>query len=79
LGSWVVGDGVAGCKGKIGEVRKEVAASLGEEGFSEVNGGGGVALEEGVEEDVGVEGWGACDGGDGGGGGGGTFCSRCGR
>jgi hypothetical protein len=56
-----------------------VAASLGEEGFSEVNGGGGVALEEGVEKDVGVEGWGACDGGDGGGEGRGTFCSRCGR
>jgi hypothetical protein len=29
-----------------------------------VNGGGGAALGEGVEEDVGVEGWGACDGGD---------------
>ena len=31
-----------------------------------MNEGGGDALGEGVEEDVGVEGWGACDGGDGG-------------
>lgn len=44
-------------------------ARKGEEGFSEVNGSGGAALGEGVEEDVGVEGWGACDGGDGGDGG----------
>jgi hypothetical protein len=29
-----------------------------------VNGGGGAALGESVEEDVGVEGWGACGGGD---------------
>jgi hypothetical protein len=40
--------------------------SLSEEGFGEVNGGGGAALGEGVEEDVGVEGWGTGDGGDGG-------------
>jgi hypothetical protein len=29
-----------------------------------VNGGRGAALGEGVEEDVGVEGWGTGDGGD---------------
>lgn len=40
--------------------------SLSEEGFGEVDGGGGAALREGVEEDVGVEGWGAGDGSDGG-------------
>lgn len=38
--------------------------SLSEEGFGEVNGGGGAALGEGVEEDVGVEGWGTGDGGE---------------
>ena len=31
-----------------------------------MNGGGGAALREGVEEDVGVESWGVGDGGDGG-------------
>ena len=59
---------------KIGEVqgprtgvedqRGEAVASLGEEGFGEVNGGGGAALGEGVEENVGVECWGTGNGGD---------------
>lgn len=57
MGGWVIGDGVASCVGKISEVQDpgqksrissegKAAVSLSEEGFGEVNGGGGAASEK---------------------------------